>query len=538
MPSKLLMQAVNYCRVSSTKQVREGHGLESQDTRCREFAKHKKYNVVASFHDEGVSGSLIDRPKMQEMLAFIAKQDEPVIVLIDDISRLARGLEAHLQLRTAISDVGGKLESPSIEFGEDSDSILVENLLASVSQHQRQKNSEQVVNRMRARAMNGYWIANPTVGYKYADVEGHGKLLIRDEPTATILQQGLEQFASGRIETQTEFRNYLLSHEAFPRNKGGDIHYQHVKNILTRVLYAGYITLPKWNIHMLRGKHEPLIDFDTFERIQNRLEKGAKAPARTDLDAGFPLRGFVTCSCCGTPYTSCWSTSATQKRYAYYLCQKKGCEMKGKSVRREMIEAEFNELMKSVIPTEEVFCVTHNMLKKWWNDRSQLHIDNSEAIKVELKGVNRKIEKLVERVVTTDSIELMATYENSIKSLEKKRVALSEKIGKCGTALPDFDETFRTSLKFLSNPYELWASDDIAKRRTALKLVFVDKIPYTLKQGFRTPSIAQPLRLCNQLEGSKYDMVRMERLELSRPKPQPPQGCVSTNSTTSANNFI
>jgi hypothetical protein len=48
------------------------------------------------------------------------------------------------------------LKSPTIEFGEDSDSILVENLLASVSQHQRQKNSEQTVNRMRARTMNGY----------------------------------------------------------------------------------------------------------------------------------------------------------------------------------------------------------------------------------------------------------------------------------------------------------------------------------------------------------------------------------------------
>lgn len=29
-------------------------------------------------------------------------------------------------------------------------------------------------------------------------------------------------------------------------------------------------------------------------------------------------------------------------------------------------------------------------------------------------------------------------------------------------------------------------------------------------------------------------LVRMGRLELPRPKPQPPQGCVSTNSTTSA----
>ncbi|MEO0763326.1 MAG: recombinase family protein, partial [Pseudomonadota bacterium] len=103
---------------------------------------------------------------------------EGIVVVIDDISRLARGLEAHLQLRAAIQDAGGILESPSIEFGDDSDSILVENLLASVSQHQRQKNGEQVKNRQRARVMNGYWTFPPPAGYKYDKVPGHGKLLV------------------------------------------------------------------------------------------------------------------------------------------------------------------------------------------------------------------------------------------------------------------------------------------------------------------------------------------------------------------------
>jgi cold shock CspA family protein len=46
-----------------------------------------------------------------------------------------------------VGDVGGVLVSPSNEFGESSDSQLIENLLASVSQHQRQKNGEQTVNR-------------------------------------------------------------------------------------------------------------------------------------------------------------------------------------------------------------------------------------------------------------------------------------------------------------------------------------------------------------------------------------------------------
>ena len=88
------------------------------------------------------------------MLAFVRKnRRDDIVVIIDDISRLARGLQAHLKLRAEIDRAGGTLESPSIEFGDDSDSILVEHLLASVSQHQRQKNGEQARNRMRARML-------------------------------------------------------------------------------------------------------------------------------------------------------------------------------------------------------------------------------------------------------------------------------------------------------------------------------------------------------------------------------------------------
>ena len=138
------MKAVVYCRVSSAAQVAKGHGNASQRTRCEEFARMKGYEIVAHFEDEAVSGGVIDRPGMLAMLAYLKKhrRSGEYVVLIDDISRLARNIRGHLDLRDAISETGARLESPSIEFGEDSDSILVENLLASVSQHQRQKNTE------------------------------------------------------------------------------------------------------------------------------------------------------------------------------------------------------------------------------------------------------------------------------------------------------------------------------------------------------------------------------------------------------------
>ena len=55
------IKAVIYCRVSNKTQTVRGDGLGSQETRCREFAKHKGYEVEAVFTDD-VSGGLIQRP--------------------------------------------------------------------------------------------------------------------------------------------------------------------------------------------------------------------------------------------------------------------------------------------------------------------------------------------------------------------------------------------------------------------------------------------------------------------------------------------
>lgn len=151
------IQAVIYTRVSSKAQLKKGDGLASQQSRCRDFAAYKDYYVQQVFQDEGVSGGLVDRPAIKSMFSWLRKHRnaEPVVI-VDDISRLARDLDAHLKIRAAIGSVGAKLESPSIEFGEDSDSQLIENMLASVSQHHRQKNAEQVRHRMTARLKAGY----------------------------------------------------------------------------------------------------------------------------------------------------------------------------------------------------------------------------------------------------------------------------------------------------------------------------------------------------------------------------------------------
>ncbi len=280
-------KAVIYCRVSSVAPLQKGDGLASQETRCRDYARHKGYSVCEVFKDEGASGGIIDRPAMQAMLMFLSQgSKQQYIVLIDDISRLARGLEAHIQLRTSISATGGKLESPSIEFGEDSDSVLVEHLLASVSQHQRQKNAEQTSNRMKARVMNGYWVFNPPLGYRFSQVAGHsGQVLIPDEPVASVIKAALEGFAFGRFETQGEVKRFLDQSPHYPKDSSGEVRFQRVTNLLNKVIYTGYIEVPNWGISLRQGKHEALIGFETWKAIQEKLHGKPKAPTRKDVSA-------------------------------------------------------------------------------------------------------------------------------------------------------------------------------------------------------------------------------------------------------------
>ena len=287
--------AVIYCRVSSTKQSKLGDGLSSQETRCREYARFNRYDVVKVFSDD-VSGGLIKRPGMQSMLAYLRKNKKKrPVVLIDDITRLARGIEAHLQLRRAIDSAGGQLESPSVEFGDSADAELQEYILATVSQHHRKKNAEQTKHRMRARTLNGYWVFQKPPGYEYKRIQGHGKLLVRCEPDASIIQEALEGFASGRFQLQSEVKWFLESFPDFSLNRRGSIHYARVNELLTRVVYAGYLEVPNWDVSLRPGHHEGLISMETFQKIQARLEEGAKVPARKDINKAFALRGAVVC---------------------------------------------------------------------------------------------------------------------------------------------------------------------------------------------------------------------------------------------------
>lgn len=510
----ITMNAVIYCRVSGKKQVKRGDGLGSQETRCREYARHKGYDVLSVFTDD-MTGGKTSRPGMLAMLAYLKLQkDKPTVVIIDDISRLARGLEAHLELRTSLANAGGQLESPSIEFGEDSDSILIENLLASVSQHQRQKNAEQTINRMQARTKNGYWVFKAPVGYRFEHVSGHGKLLVRDEPNASTIAEALEGFACGRFQTQVEVKRFLESDPIYPKDlPDGTIRNQRITEILTRPIYAGYIEAPNWKISLRKGHHEPLVSLETFEKVQTRLKEGAKAPARKDINTDFPLRGFILCDDCDKPLTACWSKSKTGKKHPYYLCPTKGCDSYRKSIRRDDLEGDFSAMLETFQATEGLFSLVRAMFKDAWDQRTGQAKARTQSAKTEISKIEKKIDSLVDRIVESDNDRVAKAYEVRIEKMEREKLRLEEMITNSGKPKHTFEELFELAMSFLANPWKIWTSGDYSLQRMVLRLAFSERVAYSRENGLRPPQKALPFKALEVFQVEKCEMAHPRGFE-------------------------
>ena len=509
-------KAVAYVRVSSEAQVRRGQGAESQAARCAEYARMKGYEIVRVFEDKAVSGSMVDRPGMKAMLAFIRKnRSDHMRVIIDDISRLARGLEAHLTLRTAISSAGGVLESPSIEFGEDSDSQLIEHLLASVSQHARVKNAEQTRNRMEARIRQGYWPFLGCIGFKFQKIEGHGNLLVRNEPLASIIQEGLEGFASGRFQTQAEVKRFFESRPEFPKTAKGRVRNQYVNDILTRVLYAGMVERPEWGVSLRQGKHEGLISFETFQKIQERLEGRAYAPARSDINHDFPLRGAVDCACCGHTMTACWSKSKTGTKHPYYMCFLKGCPDYRKSIRRADMETAFEDLLQQLVPGETYIDLITVMFRDAWAQQAGQAKAAMKAVQEKLTDIEKDIAALLDRIVASTNERVVTAYEARIDKLEKEKLVIAERLHAEPAKHRPFDEVFELTLKFLSNPYNIWKNGRAEDRKTVLRLVFSEPLKFARNEGFRTPKTSSVFNALKRFEGLKSGLAERKGFEPS-----------------------
>jgi DNA invertase Pin-like site-specific DNA recombinase len=167
------------------------------------------------------------------------------VVISNELKRFAHDTRFHLDLRDKFSAHGAIVNCLNFKFESSYEGRFVKTMFAALGQLERQQYSRQVAQKMRARVERGYYVFNPPIGYRYDKDKAHSKLLVRNEPAASILIEALEGYASGRFSSQVEVRCFLESEPNFPKSRArGRVHPSRVKELLTRPIYAGCVEAP------------------------------------------------------------------------------------------------------------------------------------------------------------------------------------------------------------------------------------------------------------------------------------------------------
>lgn len=506
-------RALIYSRVSSDRQAKEGHGLDAQEHRCREFARSKEYEIEAVFRDSfSGGGDFRNRPGMTALLEYIDKfPHRDFVVLFDDLKRLARDTVFYLQLLQEFRARGVALESPNIVLGKSEEDEFVQIVLMSAAQLERKQNRRQVIQKEKARLEKGYWTFYQPPGYRYSTDALHGKLLVRDEPTASIIQEALEKYASGILYEQIDVLRFLDQRGYDRGRQGGKLYLETVKRLLTRPIYAGYIEYLPWEVALRPGHHKGLVSLETYKRIQDRLNGKVRVKLRKDMRDDFPLRGFILCHSCRRHVTASWSRGRKQM-HPYYRCNQKTCQRYGRSIPKQILEENFEHLLTHLKPHPQVVDLTKAVVKRVWAEKTK---DKQKAIETkhkQLLAVQSEIEALLTRA-TKATDDMAQRYEARVKELSGEEAKLRREVEGGQILKVDFETALEKVCGFVKSPYSKWAEGDLNGKRLVLRLVFAEDLAYHPETGFETARVSPILKLFTEIGATNSQDVEVGGVE-------------------------
>ncbi len=506
------IRALIYCRVSSEKQKTEGHGLDSQEHRCREYARTHGYEVEDVFKDSFTGGGdFMERPGMSALLTHLDKYPHRTyVVIFDDLKRLARDTMFYLKLRQAFKARGAKLESPNISLEDSDEAEFVETVLMGAAQLERKQNRRQVIQKQKARLEKGYWPFYPPPGYVQAKDPMHGKLLKPAEPQAGLIREAFEGFASDRFMTQADVMRFLRESNY---NNGRPVYVEGVRRLLRRVVYAGYVEREEWEVSRRKGQHEGLVSFEIFEKVQEKLDGKCKMRTRVSDRLDFALRGLLTCPFCNQTMTGSWSRGRS-KMYRFYRCKTPSCVRYNKSVSGDFVDKEFEALLRSAVPRPELLELTRAIVLDAWNKRLSTVDRRRHEVEKKIEETRRQVDVLSGRVVRAMDESLVRAYEEQIIKIRAEGLRLQEQLKVSGVSAVSFETALETVMKLLKDPVFVWQNGDLNAKRLVFGLVFAEKLAFHPKDGFGTAQKPQFVELFERISAKDSQDVEMGRIEL------------------------
>jgi len=314
-----------YCRLSRDDEIAgESFSIQNQKRILESYAREHNLMPYQFFIDDGWSGANFNRPSFTEMIERV-ENGEIKTVVTKDLSRLGRN---YLQVGMYTEIVFPRKGVRYIAINDGVDSAQGDNELSALknlfNEWMVKDTSKKIKAVFKSKGMSGKPLTSqPPYGY----LKGEDGTFVIDEETAPVVRQIFNLCLAGNGPTKIA---RVLAEQNIPtpgtmeyRRTGSTRRYypgfecrwatNTVCHILERREYIGdtvnfktekvsykvkvSVLNPEDKQMVFEHTHEPIIDRDTWERVQE-LRKQRKRPNRYD-EVGL-FSGLVFCSDCGS----------------------------------------------------------------------------------------------------------------------------------------------------------------------------------------------------------------------------------------------
>ena len=454
--------AALYIRLSKEDES-EGpsQSVQNQESLLREFVQQHRLSVYDTYIDDGWSGTNFDRPAFQRMIADIEAK-KVNMVITKDLSRLGRDyiLTGHYMERyfpehrvRYISLLDG------IDTGVDSTANDITPFRAIMNDMYAKDISKKIKSVKRDKQRKGQFIGGkPAYGYKMHPTEKN-KIVI-DEEVAPVVRRIFALALSGMscrniatrlnqegVPTPATYANLPV---ARPGPYTGLWSSERISEMLQNETYIGNMVQGRSvkisykskkclrqapaNWVVVEGTHEPLVDGETFRKVQLLVGSRKHTRSRT---YDFLLKGLIFCHECGYPLAVLNRKNARGEDVLYFVCRtyqrftKAGVctchSIKEKTV-TDAVVAKVREVCQACLKPDELLPMAREAVE---------NAGKGSGLKMELQDLQSRIDSLtakLDRMYTdrlngllpeADFQRIFSRIKGEREQLEEKRKALA-----------------------------------------------------------------------------------------------------------------
>jgi site-specific DNA recombinase len=467
------MKAVDYGRVSTDEQARQGYSIESQKELNKKFIDSQSWTHVDSYIDDGYSAKDLNRPAMQRLIKGAKEKKFDVVVFykLDRLVRSVSDLDKLLKIFDA-NNIGIRSVTEPFDTTTAMGRFLI-TLVAAIAQWERETISERVFVNMTKKATLGERNGGKApFGYRLS--EG---VLVTFEEEAKMIREIFRLYLAGK-----GIRSIVLYLQQFGVEK--DI--RTIGRWLENPVYAGKLRWgnnSKMDVMVVETEEIPaIIDEETFEKAQQLRKERTKDGKRATSQYHFS--GVLRCARCGSALSGYHRKARDTKHYICINKKNKGtCKLP--TFTEQALTVKFLEELTADDPEQFLRLSQNFKVEQKESDSSQF----IKELEKELAAIkNRKktwLLALGNKVISQEEYLEMTTDDT------KKETMIKEQLAELTPQEVKYDR--ESIIKMLRDVPYLWETANDYEKKSFINEIFstisVDVPSDYYRAPGKTPSV-------------------------------------------------